>query len=192
MGDFTEFSNAGYVLGGGRSSRMGTDKALLPYQGRSLIEHIAEQVRLAAGSVTLVGHPGVGDVPAIPDLYPGFGPVGGLVTALEHSHSEWNLLVACDMPFVSTEWLSALLEAAACADSAAMIPITADGRLHPLCAVYRRSALPLLQQAVSRGIHTVREAIEPLGALRFPVSDARLMANINTPGDWAQAQLGQE
>jgi hypothetical protein len=50
----------------------------------------------------------------------------------------------------------------------------------------------LLQQAVSRGIHTVREAIEPLGAVRFPVSDARLMANINTPGDWAKAQLGQE
>src|ERR1700730_16611535 len=82
---------SGYVLVGGRSSRMGRDKALL------FGKDVAREVDLAAGNVTMVGNPDLRETleyPCIPDLYPGEGPVGGILTALNHTSVEWNLVVA--------------------------------------------------------------------------------------------------
>src|SRR6058998_1400393 len=97
-------SRAGFVLVGGRSSRMGRDKACLPLQGRTLLEHVAAAVAAAAGSVTLVGSPeryqNLG-FRVIADSLPGCGPLGGIHTALGASPADWNLIVACDMPGIS-------------------------------------------------------------------------------------------
>src|ERR1019366_6470085 len=93
---------SGYVLAGGRSSRMGRDKARLPFRGCDLVSAVAAAVAAAvasvAGNVTLVGHP---ELPSIPDRYPDGGPLGGILTALDHTAADWNLIVACDMPEVS-------------------------------------------------------------------------------------------
>src|SRR5271165_5087016 len=94
-------SSAGFILTGGQSSRMGTDKALLPFGDGFLIDHIAAKVTAAAGSVCLVGgherYLRLG-YPAIADLWHDIGPLGGIVTVLQTSSAEWNLIVACDMP----------------------------------------------------------------------------------------------
>src|ERR1700730_18212286 len=96
-------TSAGFVLCGGRSSRMGRDKGLLPIDGRALVERTAERVRAAAGSVTLIGSPEryahLG-LPVAPDLIPDCGPIGGLYTALKMTHAEWDLLVARAIPGV--------------------------------------------------------------------------------------------
>src|SRR5215831_2146120 len=94
----------GYVLAGGASRRMGTPKALLPFRGRTLIEYVAGEVLTAAGNVTIVGRPelyaGLG-FDAISDAQPGFGPLGGLLTALSSADAEWSLVVACDLPRIT-------------------------------------------------------------------------------------------
>src|SRR5689334_17078630 len=94
---------AGFVLAGGKSSRMGRDKAILPGLFRYLIDDVAETVRAASGNVTLVGDPGRYhdlEYPCIADLRPGLGPLAGLEAALLSSRSDLNLVLACDMPAI--------------------------------------------------------------------------------------------
>jgi molybdopterin-guanine dinucleotide biosynthesis protein A len=165
---------------------MGQDKAMLPVGSGVLVTRIAGVVAAAAGSVALVGNPdrysGTG-FPVIADLYPGFGPVGGIVTALSNSSVEWNLVVACDMPGVSVEFLKSLLGVAAGSEAQCVMPVTPDGRQHPLCAVYRRSALAALKRAVDREIHRLLTAIEAL-SVQFLHVTAPDLINVNTPDEW--------
>jgi molybdenum cofactor guanylyltransferase len=188
----TAFTDSeGFILAGGNSRRMGDDKALLPLNGHPLIEHVAGCVKAAAGSVTLVGAPGrytQFNIPAIPDLYPGFGPVGGIVTALSASKAEWNLVVACDMPAITADFLRSLLAEAREQGAECTMPVTPDGRTHPLCAVYRRSANGQLSRAVAAGTHRLHSAIEALTVHFFPVSHAGWLANVNTPAEWTSFQ----
>jgi molybdopterin-guanine dinucleotide biosynthesis protein A len=179
--------SAGFVLAGGNSKRMGNDKALLPFGGNVLIAHVAASVLEAAGSVHLVGAPeryGHLNLPTIPDLFPGFGPVGGVVTALSASGSEWNLIVACDMPGVSAEFLASLLDDAKESGAECTVPVTPDGRRHPLCAVYRRSAGEPLMRAIKAETHRLTAAIEALSVHLYPVSATDALVNVNTPTEW--------
>lgn len=180
-------ATAGYVLVGGGSSRMGRDKALLDFRGASLAETVAATVAEAAGSATLVGSPDrYAQLPyaAIPDLYPGEGPLGGILTALRHSHAEWNLIVACDMPEVDPQVLKRLMEAAQAADCAVLIPV-ADGRPQPLCGVYGRKCEAALEAEFARGVRKVTAALDAAGCVRLPMEETRQFQNVNTPEDWA-------
>jgi molybdenum cofactor guanylyltransferase len=174
---------AGYVLAGGRSSRMGTDKATLPFRGGTLLDHVARAVAGAAGSVAIVGGSGGEGWRAVADAVQGFGPVAGIVAALEDTEAEWTLIVACDMPCVSRDWLRQLL---GCAAGQVLIPRTPDGHIHPLCAVWHISARSVMHDALTSGVHTVREAIRALDCRWYDLADARPVRNVNTPEEWAQ------
>jgi molybdopterin-guanine dinucleotide biosynthesis protein A len=167
---------------------MGRDKALLPFRGRPLISTVAEAVERAAGSATLVGNSVLGEAtgfPAIPDLYPGEGPLGGILTALRHTAAEWNLIVACDMPGLDAAFLSGLLAAAGSGAVAAVVPYGPSGHPEPLCAVYRRDALAALERAFAAGIRKVTAAFEGLEIHRYPVTEVTPLQNVNTPEDWS-------
>src|SRR5271163_1224329 len=101
-------SCSGYVLAGGRSTRMGRDKALLPLGDSTLLDHVAQCVRQAAGNVTIIGPPdryaSLG-YPVTADLVTNCGPLGGLYTALSITETDWNLMVACDMPGLTAHFL---------------------------------------------------------------------------------------
>jgi molybdopterin-guanine dinucleotide biosynthesis protein A len=179
---------AGYVLVGGRSSRMGRDKALLPYRGGLLVEFVATAVRLAAGSAVLVGSPSRSRLPGypnLPDIYPGEGPLSGILSVLQHSAADWNLIVACDMPEISAEFLRELLDAAERENADALIPAGPSGLLEPLCAVYHRRSRETLYQAFSGGIRKVTAAFTGLRIAVFPVPELTPFQNVNTPEDWA-------
>jgi len=181
------------VLAGGRSSRMGRDKALLPYRGGPLIESVARAVERAAGSAVLVGSPsrhGNLGFPVLPDIYPGEGPLGGILTALQHANSshtqsDWNLIVACDMPELDAAFLRGLVDAAAQSGADALVPRGPSGLLEPLCAVYHRRSRQALYAAFAGGIRKVTAAFEGLRIALWSASECQSLHNVNTPEDWA-------
>ncbi len=185
-------ARAGFVLTGGLSTRMGRDKALLPVDGSVLVERIAGRVRAAAGNVALIGgakryrHLGF---PVHDDLIEDCGPIGGVLTALTVSNADWNLVVACDMPGVTVEFLTALFEAAdSRSDCDCVVADSQTGtvhRLHPLCAVYHRRCRAAVEQAVARKSLKMHDLLDILRTLRWPVPDPLLVENVNTPLEWS-------
>lgn len=178
---------SGFVLAGGRSSRMGRDKALLPYHGTTLVQHVAQAVEKAAGSVALVGDPARYSAlgyPVYRDKFPGCGPLGGIYTALAVSSTDWNLIVACDMPGVSVEVLEGLLERANGSDSDCVVAAGPTGEAEPLLAVYHRRCLPELEHAIREKRFKMRELVTVLGAQTQPVHSG-VLSNVNTPAEWS-------
>ena len=188
---------AGYVLVGGKSSRFGQDKALLEWRGRPLAAHVARIVQSAAGSVTLVGsiekyqHLGYR---VIPDPVDGFGPLAGLLAALDDSTSEWNLVVACDMPYLTTEFLAFLIVKARESAADVLLPVDQDGMPEPLCAVYSLGSGNAIRQAVDSGVHKMTRAFESLRIRQLLPEqyqkfnlDGKLFTNLNLPQDFGVA-----
>jgi molybdenum cofactor guanylyltransferase len=182
-------SRAGFVLTGGRSSRMGRDKALLELHGTHLASRVADRVAAAAGSVTLIGDPrkygGLG-YPVCADIYNGCGPLAGVHAALSASDADWSLIVACDMPGVRPGFLRELLQQAEQMDKDCLLPAGESGRPEPLCGVYNRRALPAIERALESGIRKVLEGLSSLRVEILRVNDLELFRNVNTPADWLE------
>lgn len=178
--------SAGFVLAGGRSRRMGRDKALLPYRGRPLILHVAAEVAQIAGSVAIVGGPAsyrdLG-LTYITDKYPGLGPVGGIATALATRSAEWNVIAACDMPGLKAQFLQGL-QSHVRANLDAVVPQTDDGQVHPLCAIYNLSVLPVFEAAAQGQFLKLTDLLPRLRVLFVPTGDSNSCLNLNTPGEW--------
>lgn len=181
-------SRAGYVLVGGNSSRMGRNKALLPYHGTTLAAYVVEAVRGAAGGVSVVGsvrrHGGF-RCGVVPDIYPGQGPLGGILTVLQQSRADWNLIVACDMPELKVDFLRQLLDLAERSECDAMVPLGPSGRLEPLCAAYHRNSRQGLYSAFARGVRKIATALEEVRTVTWPVPELSCFQNVNTPEEWA-------
>jgi molybdopterin-guanine dinucleotide biosynthesis protein A len=187
----------GFVLAGGRSARMGREKALLEIGGIPLILRTARLVSLVTGSVRVVGEtPGIRalGLEIVADGWPGQGPLGGIATALGASRAPWSLVVACDLPYLTKAWLAYVVSRALASDADAVIAMNAGGA-EPLCAAYRESAAGAIRSAVSLGNLKVRrmlenirgEVIEPEEWKRFD-SDGYLFKNMNLPDDYEEAR----
>ena len=180
-------SQAGYVLAGGRSSRMGCDKALLPFRGGTLVQSVARAVGQAAGSAVLVGDPRLYEhlgYPAIPDLYPGEGPLGGILTALHHTSADWNLVAACDMPELSGGIPGASAGRRRALDADALV--APDRPAAPnRCARSTTAARARRWSAPSRrGVRSVRAALKTSHDPRLRTGSPPFQ-NVNTPEEWA-------
>ncbi len=181
----------GFLLAGGRSSRMGRDKALLELGGRALVAIGLEKLRVVCREVSLLAsNPELGrfGVPVVPDAIPGCGPLGGIVGGLEASASEWNLFLAVDVPFVPVEVLKMLLSASE-AEGAVCVMAEAFGQPQPLAALYARAALPVLRAELEAGRWKVMSAIKAAGAVRYLQFERDdWFRNLNTPEEFAGAE----
>jgi molybdopterin-guanine dinucleotide biosynthesis protein A len=165
---------------------MGRDKALLPYRGTTLLDHVARAVQEAAGSVALIGDPvrysRLGYL-VYPDKHPGCGPLGGIHTALSISATDWNLVVACDMPGISVDVLRALLDSAPESGGSCVIATGPGGEPEPLCAVYHRRCLPAVALAIREKRFRMRDLVAEF-EVDAKLVDAAALANVNTPTEW--------
>lgn len=184
------------VQAGGRSSRMGTDKALLPLAGVPLIERLLQRLN-GLGDETLIttnrpaefAHLGLRTAS---DAEPGAGALHGLHTALQAARGEVVLVLACDLPFVCRPLLESMLRLV---DSADVVVPRWGEEYEPLHAVYRKSCLRAVEQAMARG---ERRMISFFPAVRLRVVEqAELVEfdpqglsffNVNTPEDLRQAE----
>jgi molybdenum cofactor guanylyltransferase len=184
-----------FILAGGASRRMGTDKSQLLINGQTLTQGIAETLCKIAGTVTIVGRsfddPGV---KSIEDLYPQWGALGGVHTALSACRADWALVVACDMPFVSSDLFARLASRRGLFEAVA--PVQPDGRPQPLCAIYRVSpclatAEKLIQSGERRPLtllQSVRTRWVTFGELDDLPGASAFFDNMNTPEDYSRAQ----
>lgn len=192
----------GYILVGGASSRFGSDKALAELDGRPMYFRMKELLAaLALWKVRLVGDPekyGSLGIECVPDLWPGEGPLGGVVTALRHTEmtgdADFNLIVSCDMPFLTGDWIEGLLSRAFKSDAQVVLARSQHG-LEPLSAVWTTGARAVVEEQFQKGTRKVTEAIANLKSevldewdwKRFD-SDGRLFWNMNTLQDYEEAR----
>jgi molybdenum cofactor guanylyltransferase len=187
-------NRAAWILVGGRSSRMGADKARADSGGRAMALRVADKAAGVCGSVALVGDPAVYSdmgLPVIADRFPGQGPLAGIEAALAASESDSNLIIACDMPAIHENLLEELFSA----NADCVMPRHDDGKVEPLCAVYQRHCHPVIREALETGIRKVTDALRFLEnhglAIRYiRVSSPSSFANLNTPEDWRRYHHG--
>jgi molybdenum cofactor guanylyltransferase len=179
-----------FVLAGGKSTRMGMDKAFVEFNGVILLARALEVMRLITPDVRIVGarEKFAPFAPVVEDVFHDRGPLGGIHAALQTSGAELNLMLAVDMPFVSVAFLQYLVnEARSAAEAAAIVP-RSDSRLQPLCAVYRRKFADAAERAMLAGrnkIGLLFDAVETrvIGEEeidRAGFSDS-IFRNLNTP-----------
>jgi molybdopterin-guanine dinucleotide biosynthesis protein A len=185
-----------FVLAGGKSSRMGADKALLQLPGQTLLQRALGLARSVSEDVRIVGvREKFGEfAPVVEDKYPNRGPLGGIHAALSATTNPFNLILAVDLPFLEKRFLLHLLAEARASGAVVTVPRAAGG-LQPLCAVYRREFAALAEQALAAGrnkidtlyAQTTVRIIEEDELVRFAFSPA-MFDNLNTPEEWERAR----
>jgi molybdopterin-guanine dinucleotide biosynthesis protein A len=189
----------GFILVGGRSSRMGTDKSRLQFGGQTSVERIAAELSSVTSQVSLVGRRAADfdpDLRIIPDSHEQWGALGGIHAALGACAADWALIVACDLPFVARDLCSRLLQLSQQESPDAVVPIQPDGRPQPLCALYRReTCLLAAEELIASGEHTPRALLANVKTrwvqpeeLTDLVGAENFFFNMNTPEDYERAK----
>lgn len=186
----------GVILAGGKSRRMGRDKAFLPFGGGVLIERVIDVLQQVADELLLITNTPESyarfELPMAGDVIPESGSLGGIYSGLVHANTRYSLMLACDMPFVRPDFLRMLCERADEVD--VVIPKDAED-FQPLCAVYSQAC----REPIRRQIETGRLKITGFfDQVRVQVIDEHQLArydphalmffNANTPEEYAKAQ----
>lgn len=184
MNERRHFSGA--VLTGGRSTRMGADKALMPVDGVPMALRVANAMRAAgAADVKAIG----GDAESlhrlglrtVPDAAPGEGPLGGIISALRASRQALVVVTACDMPWIEAEQIAPLVDALARSDQSVVAVSAAGSHPQPLHAAWRVSGIEELQQLFDAGERAPSRAMRALAHLTIELGDGRWATDLDTP-----------
>ncbi|MDR1874964.1 MAG: molybdenum cofactor guanylyltransferase [Synergistaceae bacterium] len=177
------------VLAGGKSRRMGTDKALLRWREKNFLETILRTLSIFRNLfISTADGDRYASIPCVkvPDLLPGVGPIGGIYTSLMASWDEYLFVTACDTPLLSVDLVASLCRAAE--GYPCCVAAESDGRLHPLCGVYHRSMIPILREQAENGQYKITLACERVRTRYFTLSpeQAAELRNFNTRDDYLE------
>jgi molybdopterin-guanine dinucleotide biosynthesis protein A len=185
-----------FIIAGGKSSRMGKDKAFMQLGGETLLtralrlaEVITKDIHIAGSTQTFstFGR-------TVPDVFPSHGPLGGIHAALLASQTELNLMLAVDMPFVEADFLRYLISCAVQTAALVTAPYV-NQRWQPLCAVYRREFAQIAEGELRKDKNRVDILLTRVNAHPVEVGEltrlgfsAEMFRNLNTPVDWLAAE----
>jgi molybdenum cofactor guanylyltransferase len=187
-----------FVLAGGQSSRMGTDKAWLEIAGQPLIRRMLAIAGSVAPAPRIVGSAEkfAEFAEVVEDVFPGCGPLAGIHAALRASPTDLNLILAVDMPFVPAEFVRYLADQAAASRALVTVPL-AEGRWQPLCAMYRRAFAEVAERALREGKYKIDPLFRSVQARSIEEGElvehgftSGIFRNLNTPEDM-QAVLSE-
>jgi molybdenum cofactor guanylyltransferase len=180
-----------FILAGGQSTRMGTDKAYLEFGGRTLLDRALQLARSVTPDTRIVGNAAKFSpyAPVVEDVFPNCGPLGGIHAALTVSATDLNLILPVDLPFLTAEFLAFLVSRARAGSASVTLARTSRG-WQPLCALYRRCFAEEAEKALRAGRFKIDalfaslkvEAIEEADLRRNGFSSS-LFRNLNTPED---------
>jgi molybdopterin-guanine dinucleotide biosynthesis protein A len=203
-------------MAGGASSRFGEDKALVEIDGRRMLDRMIDLMRRVTPKLKIVTprekYTEFG-IETVADRWPGEGPLGGIVTALLDAAADsaqktsnqqlqvssqetgaWCLIVSCDMPFLTEDWLKFLIHRAESSAAEVVLPRSASG-FEPLCACWRPRAAEALQRAFERGVRKMMDGVKEVKAEVLDEKDwkrfdsaGRLFWNMNTPSDYEETR----
>ena len=186
-----------FILAGGKSTRMGTDKAFLQLGGETLLSRALRTARAATSEVHIVGDKIRFEAFAsvVEDIYRERGPLGGIHAALAATSTELNLMFAVDLPFVDSTFLEFLLGRARGTSALVTVPCAGHG-LQPLCAVYRREFRQHAEQALRAGKNKIDSLFAKVNTLIIDERELRqagfasgIFRNLNTPGELESARV---
>ena len=189
-----------FIQAGGLSTRMGRNKALLPLGGKRCLEWVIAAARVVTPEITVItSDPRVrafcrkAEIAVASDLYEGVGPLAGLHAALVRCRRDAALILACDLPFLTGAFLGLLAETFQ--GSEALIPLDAQGRPQPLCAVYSVTCLPKVTEAIERGERRMIRVLERRSVRFLTFSEVAhlpgaedFFRDLDTPDDYARAR----
>lgn len=204
----------GFILAGGASRRMGSDKAQLRIQNKTFIEHAANALyKITKGKISIVGNlpfanmrinlssGEVCELPVLPDIQTknSRAAIVGLHAALAQAEKNWAVVAACDMPFVTGDLFGRLAAFISENDFDAVVPLQPDGKPQPLCAFYECAAcLPKIEEILCGEDWSLQSLLRQINTRFVGFSEIRdlpdseyFFLNINTPEDYLAARKVQ-
>lgn len=176
------------ILAGGKSSRMGVDKALLKMNGKTLLETVIEICQPVCSSIIISSNNPAHSVhgyPVIADEQKGCGPIGGIYTCIKQSLTNWNFIISVDTPFVTPDFIQFLLLHTG--DFNVVIPVY-SGKTEPLIALYNRSCLPVIEKQIQLQLFKIQHLLALLNAEFVECNEwiektPMIFNNLNRPED---------
>ena len=183
------------ILAGGKSSRMGEDKALLNYNGQKFIEKIADELSffeekiIARGNNSILGELEKASWKIVADEYPEHGPIGGLHAALKNCKSDVMFVVTCDMPLITGEMAKKIC-GEMCGSFDVVIAVSNDGKYHPLCGVYRKELYQLMEEYILQDNNRVMAVLKNCRVkyVNLNEEESKQLANVNTRDEYKKLE----
>lgn len=184
----------GIILAGGKSKRMGKEKGLVELQGKKLINYVIEALDPIAENIIISSNTKAYhylEYEAIPDIYPNSGPMGGIYSCIKHSSNKKNLVVSCDIPFITADLLNSIL--AFSDDYNLIVPWHGKKLYEPLCAYYDKNLQAILLDFIKRNNFRIPDVFEEVNFKAFDLNEYKgynknLFLNINSKSDLYKAR----
>ena len=180
----------GFVLTGGKSSRLGVEKGLMLFDRKPLVQHVLETLSVVVGEVFIsANNPDYKQFskPIIPDIVQGIGPMGGVYSCLMQSATDYNIFLSCDTPFVPSDlflYLIKEIDGHSC-----VVPVHDDEKTEPLCGIYSKQCADTFMEFISKGNYKMMDVLKAVDYHPVRVDESlpfynnHLFFNINTPAD---------